>query len=120
MFSYTVRTDRRRPTDGIWWGGNSLRVSDGVNEIIGVYNGLDAELDHPQHGFFQDHRIVQNPRVVSQEVTSAPTHGTNSDTYGLNDVITFAVVFNQVVTVTGDPQLRFSIDGSGRPSTRTM
>ena len=109
VFSYTVRTvDVDDDDDGIWWGGNSLRVSDGVNEIIGVYNGLDAELDHPQHGYFKSHRIVQNPRVVSQEVTSAPTHG-DSDTYGLDEEITFEVVFNQAVTVTGNPQLGFNI-----------
>ena len=42
-------------------------------------------------------------------MTSVPTHG-SSDTYGLDDVITFQVVFNQAVTVAGDPRLRFDID----------
>ena len=111
VFSYTVGAIDD-DTDGIWWGGNSLRVVDGVNEIIGVYNSVDAELDHTALNGLPGHRIVQDPRVVSQEVTSTPTHG-DSDTYGLDDVITFAVVFNQVVTVTGSPELRFSIDGSG-------
>ena len=110
VFSYTVRTiDVDDDDDGIWWGENSLRVVDGVNEIIGVYNSEDAVLDHAQHGFFPDHRIDQKPRAVSQTVTSVPTHG-SSDTYGLDDVITFQVVFNQAVTVAGDPRLRFDID----------
>ena len=45
-------------------------------------------------------------------MTSDPTHGANSDTYGAGDAITFEVVFNQAVTVTGGPRLRFNI-GSG-------
>ena len=39
--------------------------------------------------------------------------GTNSDTYGAGDEITFEVVFNQLVTVNGAPRLRFSITGAG-------
>ena len=46
-------------------------------------------------------------------MTSDPTDGTNSDTYGADDAITFAVVFNQTVTITGAPRLRFSITGMG-------
>ncbi len=46
-------------------------------------------------------------------MTSDPTDGTDSDTYGADDAITFAVVFNQTVTVTGAPRLRFSITGPG-------
>ena len=107
-------------TDGIWWGANSLQVSDGVNEIIGVYNGLDAELDHGQHGFFKSHNVDQHPRAVTQTVTSDAAYGTNSDTYALGEAITFEVVFNQAVTVAGSPELRFSIDRTGRRATRPM
>ena len=39
--------------------------------------------------------------------------GTNSDTYGVGDMITFEVVFNQILTVNGAPRLRFSITGPG-------
>ena len=46
-------------------------------------------------------------------MTSDPTDGTDSDTYGADDAITFAVVFNQTVTVTGAPRLRFSVTGMG-------
>ena len=46
-------------------------------------------------------------------MTSDPTDGTDSDTYGADDAITFAVVFNQTVTITGAPRLRFSITGPG-------
>ena len=112
VFSYTVGAGDG-DTDGIWWGANSLQVTDGVNEIIGVYNGLDAELDHGQHGFFKSHNVDQHPRAVTQTVTSDAAYGTNSDTYALGEAITFEVVFNQAVTVAGSPQLRFSIDGPG-------
>ena len=54
-----------------------------------------------------------NPLSVSLEVTSAPTKGTDSDTYGLGDVITFEVKFSEAVTITGAPRLRFKISGTG-------
>ena len=110
VFSYTVGTGDD-DDDGIWSGADSLRL-DGDDSITGVYNGLDAVLDHSALGTRSSHRIDQNPRAVSQQVTSNPTHGANSDTYGAGDAITFEVVFNQTVTVTGDPRLRFNI-GSG-------
>ena len=53
-----------------------------------------------------------NPLLVSLEVTSDPTKGTASDTYGAGDVITFEVKISEAVTVTGAPRLRFNI-GSG-------
>ena len=56
---------------------------------------------------------LNNPLSVSLEVTSDPTHGTDSDTYGAGDVITFEVKFTEAVTVTGAPQLRFKISGTG-------
>ena len=110
VFSYTVGTGDDDP-DGIFLGPDSLRL-DGDDSITGVYIGLDAVLDHSRAGTLTRHRIDQNPRAVSQEVTSDPTRGTHSDTYGAGDEITFEVVFNQAVTVTGGPRLRFNI-GSG-------
>ena len=56
---------------------------------------------------------LNNPLSVSLEVTSDPTHGTDSDTYGAGDVITFEVKFTEAVTVTGAPRLRFKISGTG-------
>ena len=111
VFSYTVGAGDDDP-DGIWSGADSLRL-DGDDSITGVYNGLDAVLDHSTLGTRSSHRIDQNPRVVSQKVTSDPAQGANSDTYGAGDVITFEVVFNQEVTVAGDPQLRFNVSGPG-------
>ena len=54
-----------------------------------------------------------NPLSVSLKVTSDPTRGTDSDTYGAGDVITFEVKFSEAVTVTGAPRLRFKITGAG-------
>ena len=109
VFSYLVGTVDDDP-DGIWWNEDSLRL-DSDDSITGTYNGLDADLDHTEFGKLEDHRIDQNPRAASQEVTSDPVGGTNSDTYGAGDMITFRVVFNQAVTVNGTPRLRFSITG---------
>ena len=46
-------------------------------------------------------------------LASDPTKGTDSDTYGAGDVITFEVKFTEAVTVTGAPRLRFKISGTG-------
>ena len=89
---------------------NSLRL-DSDDSITGVVNGLDADLDHTALNYLPDHRIDQNPRAITQEITSDPMDGTNSDTYGAGDAITFEVVFNQPVTVNGAPRLRVSING---------
>ena len=56
---------------------------------------------------------LNNPLSVSLEVTSDPTHGTDSDTYGAGDVITFEVKFSEAVTIKGTPRLRFKISGTG-------
>ena len=58
-------------------------------------------------------RELHNPLSVSLEVTSDPTRGTDSDTYGAGDVITFEVKFTEAVTITGAPRLRFKISGAG-------
>ena len=111
VFSYTVLAVDD-DSDGIWWSENSLQL-DSDDSITGVVNGLDADLDHAELGKLEDHRIDQNPRSVSQEVTSDPVGGTSSDTYGVGDAITFEVVFNQLVTVSGSPRLEFNITGPG-------
>ena len=117
VFSYTVVAGDN-DDHGIEWDANSLQLVDGVDEIIGTYNGLDAILDHTALNQLTGHRIRQNPQVVSQEVTSDPAHGTDSDTYGAGDAITFEMVFNQAVTVTGAPRLRFSIGSRGLAADR--
>ena len=109
VFSYTVRSVDE-DNDGIWWNADSLRL-DSDDSITGVVNGLDADLRHTERGKLEDHHIDPRPRAVSQEVTSVPVGGTNSDTYGVGDMITFEVVFNQILTVSGSPRLRFSITG---------
>ena len=84
IFSYTVGTSDD-DSDGIWWSENSLQL-DSDDSITGVVNGLDANLDHTALNKLENHRIDQNPRAVSQEVTSDPVGGTNSDTYGAGDM----------------------------------
>ena len=109
IFSYTVGTSDD-DSDGIWWSENSLQL-DSDDSITGVVNGLDANLDHTALNKLENHRIDQNPRAITQEITSDPVGGTSSDTYGVGDVVTFGVVFNQPVTVNGAPRLHVSITG---------
>ena len=109
VFSYTVLAVDD-DADGIWWNADSLRL-DSDDSITGTINGLDANLDHTALNKLENHRIDQNPRAITQEITSDPVGGTSSDTYGVGDVVTFGVVFNQPVTVNGAPRLRVSITG---------
>ena len=86
---------------------------DSDDSITGNFNGLDADLDHPALNKLEDHHIDQNSRAVSQRVISHATRG-SSDTYGAEDTIIFEVVFNQILTVSGSPRLRFNISsGTG-------
>ena len=112
VFSYHRGLAVDDDPDGISWNENSLRLDsdDSITGVV-VVNRLDANLDHTELGKLEDHRIDQHPRAVSQEVTSDPVRGTDSDTYGAGDAITFEVVFNQPVTLEGTPSLRFSITG---------
>ena len=80
VFSYTVRTDDA-DADGIWLDANSLRL-DSNDSITGAYNGLNAVLDHSALNLLAGHRIDQNPRAVSQEVTSDSADGTDSTPTG--------------------------------------
>ena len=80
VFAYTVTT-ADDDHDGIWWGADSLRL-DSDDTITGVASGLDATLGHGARNYQANHRVDQNPRAVSQTVTSTPTRGTDSDTYG--------------------------------------
>ena len=111
VFAYAVQTADDDP-DGIWWGADSIML-DADDAIRSLHFSRDADLSHPEPGKYGGHRIDQNPRLVSYRVTSDPQHGSNSDTYGAGDIITFELEYNQAVTVTGDPRLRFSITGPG-------
>ena len=84
VFSYTVLAVDD-DDDGIWLDADSLRL-DSDDSITGTVNGLDANLDHTALNKLENHRIDQNPRAVSQEVTSDPVGGTSSDTYGVGDM----------------------------------
>ena len=110
VFEYTVSATDDDP-DGIWIGDHirTFRL-DGDDTIVGAGNGRTAVLDHREVGKLASHRIDQNPRIVTVAVTSDPTHGSNSDTYAVGEVIEFTATFNQEVNVVGDPEFEFSID----------
>ena len=113
VFSYTVGSgDYTGGYGGINLHTNPIRL-DSDDQINAVYDGRAASLDYSGAGSQSGHEVTRNPRAVSQKVTSDPMRGTNSDTYGAGDAITFEVVFNQPVTVNGAPRLRFSITGEG-------
>ena len=113
VFTYLVQaTDD--DDNGIFIGANAIQLDSNDSIKDGWRTGADkkdAVITHGRpgaNGFFRDHRISQQARISSVEVTSDPARGTNSDTYGYNDVIELTVTFNQDVTVTGDPVFKFS------------
>ena len=98
-------TDKQM-TDGSGWTiGNVVPVQDN-----GLWSELRSDAVIPVEIWAKE---LQNPLSVSLEVTSDPTRGTDSDTYGAGDVITFEVKFTEAVTITGAPRLRFKISGAG-------
>ena len=118
VFEYKVSTTDN-DSDGIWlWDQTMSFRLDSDDAIVADYDGRNAVLDHSEHGKQENHRITQNPRVVSIEVTSDPAHGTDSDYYYLGNQIQFTATFNQPVTVTGDPEFEFSITSGGTADER--
>ena len=113
VFEYTVSTTDD-DQDGIWIGSHTdtFRL-DADDTIVGASNGRTAVLDHAEIGKLASHRIDQNPRIATVEITSDPTHGSNSDTYAVGETIEFTATFNQEVNVAGDPEFEFSIDTGG-------
>ena len=88
------------------WRIGDLAVTKTTASWLGVGNSKSIPI-----GVWARER--HNPLSVSQEVTSDPTRGMDSDTYGAGDVITFEVKFSEPVTITGAPRLRFKVSGAG-------
>ena len=91
-------------TDGSGWTIGDLAVTRGSGPWLELSATIPVEIWA---------RELYNPLSVSLEVTSDPTRGTDSDTYGAGDVITFVVKFTEAVTITGAPRLRFKMSGAG-------
>ena len=56
---------------------------------------------------------ADQPTVSNVEITSSPQSGTSPKKYGGGEKIQFTVTFEEAVTVTSDPEYRFSMDNSG-------
>ncbi len=117
-FSYTL-TDSDSTPRAIQVNTNSTAVDLDAGDSIkdGFRNAADkkdAIIDSDASGYHADQRVDQDARIIDIEITSTPSKGTDSDTYGAGDSITFAVTFNRVVNVTGTPDFTFTLGDDSR------
>ena len=89
-----------------------LILNEHWNSFTGVQGTLSITVTSPPSA--EDPTGERKLLGVSQRVTSTPTRGTDSDTYGVGDEITFELAFSEPVRVDGTPELRFAI-GSVAP-----
>ena len=112
-FYYEVQADDR-DADGISIAANALSLNGGTIRDSG---GNDAVLDLGEHVITNnaDHKVdgsIDNPPAVEWAgVVSEPQSG---DTYAVGEEITIDVNFNELVTVTGTPQLELTIGTATR------
>ena len=103
-------------TNGIWLGELNrtflLDADDSIEDDIRTTGNKDAVLTHQKLATQGGHRVSPLPRL-SLRVTSDPRSGSDSDTYGLGEMIEFTATFNQDITVAGDPQHAFSLLDDG-------
>ena len=91
---------------------SKLILNEHWNSFTGVQGTLSITVTSPPSA--EDPTGERKLLGVSQRVTSTPTRGTDSDTYGVGDEITFELAFSEPVRVDGAPELRFAI-GSVAP-----
>ena len=91
---------------------SELILNEHWNSFTGVQGTLSITVTSPPSA--EDPTGERKLLGVSQRVTSTPTRGTDSDTYGVGDEITFELAFSEPVRVDGAPELRFAI-GSVAP-----
>jgi len=106
VFTHTV-VEPNLSTQGIAVLANSLELNGGV--IRSTASHADAELAHTGLGHDSGHKVdwEQAPAVTAVAITSDPASG---DTYGLGDVITISVTFDEAVNVTGAPRIAIDMD----------
>ena len=111
IFEYVVGTTEH-DDDGIFLlGPDDVIRLDSNDSIVAQWNSSKNAIltPVPRLGGQDGHRISQDPRLANIAVTSTPTSGADSDTYGFGDIIEFTATFNQDVVVVGDPRFEFSI-----------
>ena len=93
---------------------SGLILNDHWNSFTGVQGTLSITVTSPPST--EDPTGERKLLGVSQRVTSTPTRGTDSDTYGVGDEITFELAFSEPVSVSdGAPRVTFQQSGSVAP-----
>ena len=77
-------------------------------------------MTHGTVGGTDSHRVSPLARVVSVEVTSNPTAGTNSDTYSRLTDIEITVTFNNDITVDGNPEFQIHVGSNADENERRL
>ena len=125
-FRYTVRAGDGDP-DGIAVSGPTAFRLDAGDHVRTTSIFEDAILDHDPLDTRSGHRVDGSQSVVAEittvAVTSTPAFtspdASTPDTYRRGDTIELTVTFSEPVTVTGTPELGFSI-GSGAAARRAV
>ena len=113
VFEYEVQSDDL-DTDGISIAAAALSLNGATIQDRG---GNPADLDLSEHAIVNDDNLkvdgsIDRPPVVEWAgVDSEPQSG---DTYAIGEEITIDVNFNELVTVTGTPQLELTIGTATR------
>ena len=112
-------------TDGISWAEDALALAGATLTETGETDTPD--LAHPAQGALSSHKVDGTmaasgaATVTALAVTSTPgitrMNQTDADTYGLAETIRFTATFSAAVTVTGAPELAFTL-GTTAPTER--
>ena len=111
-FIYRVQT-ADVDTDGVSIAANAISLNGG--SIKATADGTtDADLRHDAWPAHPGQKVDGSPAVSDFYFANPPASG---DTYGVGEQIFVVVVFDQPVTVAGNPQLALSIGGRIRQAT---
>ena len=114
-FEYEVHADDL-DRDGVSIAADALSLNEATIEDGA---GNDADLDLGEHAISNDgdHRVDGSvdyaPVVREVEFDSHPERG---DTYAAGEVIDIEIEFNEIITVTGSPELTLTIGNATRPA----
>ena len=111
QFGYTIQSGDN-DSDGISIPANALSLNGGTikdpygNNAVLTLSGLTDDSERKVDAL--------GPTVTSVAIASTPT---SDDTYGLGQVITARVTFNEDIAVTGTPELTLTIGSNSRTAT---
>ena len=109
VFSYTVQTTDA-DDNGFWIGDGTQTLLLDAADAVRDAGGRSADLNHCIVKTMANHKVHGGPWITGVAATSSPASG---NVYRLGETIEITVTYDQVVTVSGDPEFEFSLGQSG-------